>query len=59
MTKKNVLLVSLTCVAAAVLAAFFMPIPVGGQAGPVKPGEGHPSWNSQMLTHQRPGVRAI
>jgi hypothetical protein len=30
MTKKNVLLVSLTFVAAAVLAAFFMPIPVGG-----------------------------
>jgi Sulfatase len=38
MTKKNVLLVSLTFVAAAVLAAFFMPIAVGGQEGPVKPG---------------------
>jgi hypothetical protein len=38
MTKKNVLLVSLTFVAAAVLAAFFMPIPVGGQEGPVEPG---------------------
>jgi hypothetical protein len=38
MTKKNVLRVSLTFVAAAVRAAFFMPIPVGGQEGPVKPG---------------------
>ena len=37
MTKKNVLLVSLTFVAAAVHTAFFMPIPGGGQEGPVKP----------------------
>jgi Sulfatase len=26
---------------------------------PIAPCEGNPSWNSQMLTHQRPGVRAI
>ena len=38
MTKKNVLLVSLTFVAAAVLATFFALIPVGAQKGPVKPG---------------------
>jgi hypothetical protein len=38
MRKKNVLLLSLTFVAAAVLAAFFIPIPVGGQEGPAKPG---------------------
>jgi hypothetical protein len=38
MTNKNVRLVSLTFVAAAVRAAFCMPIAVGGQEGPAKPG---------------------